>query len=70
MVPELESSSVRRRSTASVPAAPEGLAPDPVTSMLAARVAAVDAGDTTATAAFYTADAVLEELDQSPSPAR
>jgi hypothetical protein len=55
------------RSTVPVPATPEGLAPDSVTSMLAARVAAVNAGDVAAIASFYTADAVLEERDQTPA---
>lgn len=46
--------------------APSGLAPQSVTVMLADRVAAVNSGDADSIAKYYTPDAVLEELDQSP----
>lgn len=46
---------------------PQALASPAVTAMLRDRVIAVNTGGPDAIAAFYAADAVLEEMDQSPT---
>jgi hypothetical protein len=54
------------RATVPTPSQPTGLASTQVLTMLAGRVAAVNRGDPSAIASYYTDDAVLEELDQQP----
>lgn len=48
-------------------AQPKGLASGAVTKTLAMRIDAVNAGDTTKIASFYTSNAVLEERDWQPA---
>jgi hypothetical protein len=51
----------------SAPGDPAGLARPAITSMLTARVAAINEGTADDIAAFYAADAILEEHDQDPA---